>query len=907
MLITWDVWEGTLPRLVHTQRPTMSSLPFNYDETQKWLSALGKNGDTRVRAITKTPAEGVPKSLKFSADRLTDRLFVEQLIKENRNVYAVVNPGGDEASEISECIALFAEHDDLPTQEGLMPPLTAQSTAEEYNEYAAKNRELSYALVRRLVTEGALPKPTMCVDTGGKSLQWFWRLNNPIQDKAAWTVLQKRLIQLLKSDTSIIDAPRLMRLPGFPHASTGNLCIVKKVWSDFDDNFDVRFQLSDPEHFDDLLPALEDLYTGDSDLDNRNTKTQATEWFSLLTEGEQFACMAEMLGHVWRDTADTDTSHNDRLAFVAGLTHYLGNPDKMRDLWELACERNSDISWDKTTKTDMWTWAKEILRRGTGKNRSIGSAIRSAYKHGWIGRKWKARLANNEDHLCQMVYAELFQSGEGWLTSLERVYYKVDTHYELQTDVHLTRKINDFLAETDEFRSKHTPNTVEAILKNLKGRTGRDIFANPMGYINCTNGILKINKNRQYKLIPHDSPEGLSLVFFDAPRFAYDPNADRTHAERLLECLDENGRELFLRAMSFPLNWVDAAGGHGHGIALFSVGEGSNGKDTNADVLTRIYGEGAVGRVDLKEFWKQDRERSFEIYGLRHCKLNLPSETPSNMKVDHLKALKAAITGNVIKGEEKFADAIAFRPRLCMMFNTNDGVLLSNAQEADARRYMAIRWPYIFTKNEEKLRDTIRYRLADTRFLGVSEDDSRWIDEEVLPGYFNIMLEAFERVCNQGFTGLEAYSQSVVDSMGEDINHFRHFLKEHTATPEEYRKYNPTDKDWHERSVSVDELFNVLYKPYCQTIGRAKESEDIFGGGLELTQVSQSSDKTCLTSADLKARLKSDVGRMTKLPSDYYRQKYEDLLFPRTRQMIPKFALQEEFFEQILAYRKKHA
>lgn len=888
----------------------MGNFPFDYDETQTWLAALGKNGDTRVRAITKTPSEGVPKSLKFAANRLQDPLFVEQLIRENRNVYAVVNQGGDEASEISECIALFAEHDDLPTQEGLMPPLTAQSTPEEYAAYAAKNRELSWKLVRRLVTENSLPKPTMCVDTGGKSLQWFWRLNNPIQDKAAWTVLQKRLIQLLKSDISIIDAPRLMRLPGFPHASTGNLCVVKKIWSDLDENFDIRYELSDPEHFDHLLPDLneaQDLYAGDEDLNVKTTKTQATEWFSLLNEGEQFACMAEMLAHVWRDTADTDTSHNDRLAFVAGLTHYVGTPDKMRNLWEMACEKSSDITWDKTTKTDMWTWAKEILKRGTGKNRSIGSAIRSAYKHGWVGRRWKARLANNEDHLQQMVYTELFQSGEGWLTSLERVYYKVDTHYELQTDVSLTRKISDFLAEAEEFRSKHTANNVEAILKNLKQRTGRDISANPQGYINCTNGILKINKNRQYKLIPHDSPEGLSLVFFDAPRFAYDPNADRTHAERLLECLDEDAKELFLRAMSFPLNWVDAAGGHGHGIALFSVGEGSNGKDTNADVLTRIYGEGAIGRVDLKEFWKQDRERSFEIYGLRHCKLNLPSETPSNMKVDHLKALKAAITGNVIKGEEKFADAIAFRPRLCMMFNTNDGVLLSNAQEADARRYMAIRWPYIFTKNEDKLRDTARYRRADTRFLGVSEADSNWIDEYVLPGYFNIMLDAFERVCDLGFTGLEDYSQGVVDSMGADINHFRDFIKSHAAEGAEYTKLNPTNKDWHPSSVSCDELFNVLYKPFCKEIGRAKETDDLFGGGLELTQVSQSSDKTCLTTADLKARMKTDIGITTMTPSAYYKDKYEQYLFPRNRTMIPKFALQDEYFQQILTYRKKHA
>ena len=53
--------------------------------------------------------------------------------------------------------------------------------------------------------------------------------------------------------------------------------------------------------------------------------------------------------------------------------------------------------------------------------------------------------------------------------------------------------------------------------------------------------------------------------------------------------------------------------------------------------------------------------------------------------------------------------------------------------------------------------------------------------------------------------------------------------------------------------------------------------------------------------------MKTDIGITTMTPSAYYKDKYEQFLFPRNRTMIPKFALQDEYFQQILAYRKKHA
>ena len=49
----------------------------------------------------------------------------------------------------------------------------------------------------------------------GHGIHLYWRLVEPMTDLEAWRTLQKRLIQLLGSDPSIHDPPRIMRLPGF--------------------------------------------------------------------------------------------------------------------------------------------------------------------------------------------------------------------------------------------------------------------------------------------------------------------------------------------------------------------------------------------------------------------------------------------------------------------------------------------------------------------------------------------------------------------------------------------------------------------------------------------------------------------------------------------------------------------
>ena len=68
--------------------------------------------------------------------------------------------------------------------------------------------------------EANIPEPTVVVKTGGGIHAW-WRLAEPMTDMAEWTRYQKALAHRLGSDSSVTDAPRVMR--GIGHAGIGTV------------------------------------------------------------------------------------------------------------------------------------------------------------------------------------------------------------------------------------------------------------------------------------------------------------------------------------------------------------------------------------------------------------------------------------------------------------------------------------------------------------------------------------------------------------------------------------------------------------------------------------------------------------------------------------------------------------
>jgi hypothetical protein len=156
-------------------------------------------GDTvHYRAFLphKKGEKSTDKGRKVSAEYPGIPPQLTQWQAEGRGIYFVVNKGGAGIEEITECTALFYEHDNLP-------------------------KDVSALLWEDL----GLPEPTFQIDTGGKSIHSYWVFDSPV-NSTLWRSLQTDLLDFADADRSLKNQNRVMRAAGFAHAETGKLAEI---------------------------------------------------------------------------------------------------------------------------------------------------------------------------------------------------------------------------------------------------------------------------------------------------------------------------------------------------------------------------------------------------------------------------------------------------------------------------------------------------------------------------------------------------------------------------------------------------------------------------------------------------------------------------------------------------------
>ena len=115
--------------------------------------------------------------------------------EEGRSIYFCVN-GDYKNEDVKQCRVLFYEHDDISKEQSLVAWQTI-----------------------------GLPQPSLQVDTGGKSIHTYYLLDEPITPEL-WRTLQQGFIYHLKSDPSLHNPGRVMRLAGSIHPDTGEIASV---------------------------------------------------------------------------------------------------------------------------------------------------------------------------------------------------------------------------------------------------------------------------------------------------------------------------------------------------------------------------------------------------------------------------------------------------------------------------------------------------------------------------------------------------------------------------------------------------------------------------------------------------------------------------------------------------------
>ncbi|MGL6351453.1 MAG: hypothetical protein ACRC2U_16745, partial [Aeromonas sp.] len=169
----------------------------------QFLSLLGHDlgGNISVRAFypktdPRAKEKGADGKPKYKGDHRTRAIAQAKQVaqrweEEGKGIYLVVNGPGLKDADITQCRAVFYEHDDLAP-------------------------ELSTTLWQSL----GLPEPSFQVTTGGKSIHTYWVLTEPVAP-AEWKPLQADLIEFADGDRSCKNPSRVMRLPGFVHPETG--------------------------------------------------------------------------------------------------------------------------------------------------------------------------------------------------------------------------------------------------------------------------------------------------------------------------------------------------------------------------------------------------------------------------------------------------------------------------------------------------------------------------------------------------------------------------------------------------------------------------------------------------------------------------------------------------------------
>ena len=166
----------------------LTTFQNSLSEALTQLELLGyKNGDPVFLRLINT--EGIAQNLSATFPNLSE-------LPADQNAYVVVNGGGNADKDVTQCRAIFYEHDDLE-----------------------KSAQLD------LWQTLNLPEPTFQVDTGGKSVHSYWTFSASIAVDP-WRPLESDLLEFADADRSIKNPSRIMRLAGSVHQKTGQQATI---------------------------------------------------------------------------------------------------------------------------------------------------------------------------------------------------------------------------------------------------------------------------------------------------------------------------------------------------------------------------------------------------------------------------------------------------------------------------------------------------------------------------------------------------------------------------------------------------------------------------------------------------------------------------------------------------------
>ena len=259
---------------------------------------------------------------------------------------------------------------------------------------------------------------------------------------------------------------------------------------------------------------------------------------------------------------------------------------------------------------------------------------------------------------------------------------------------------------------------------------------NPPG-LNCSNGVVIVNNDGSHILVPHSPDKIYTYV-----GCKYDPDIDTTDCDRLLECLEPEQREIFIRTVAASLCLPLARLRMSRVKGLLCHGDGSNGKDTLRTVLVKVLGRGVTSKT-LKDFQVYDAGRKFPLAGLENSLCNWSSENSDTTKLDKLQSLKQFISGDVLTIEHKGRGEYPYEPQAIFLANCNILPSISTDSKAITSRYCILSFKKIYDMNPDLSKGELQ---ADPRF----KLDPDFIADHIAPAFLKRMLERIPLILAEG-------------------------------------------------------------------------------------------------------------------------------------------------------------
>lgn len=401
-----------------------------------------------------------------------------------------------------------------------------------------------------------------------------------------------------------------------------------------------------------------------------------------------------------------------------------------------------------------------------------------------VNKQQQSNTQQDEDSIILQIKEQVFDKpGQFFSVNADKpercqIYERSRTHYEPVTRSHLRRLVLQVM-ETDyrqKYSNKVATEVIDSIITEVELPDEEwSERVNPDGWLNCSNGILKVEPGAEPQLFPHGDPEVARLIFLSEPMVRFDPLADTTAARQLLfGCLEGESLQLYKRLIGSTLNYRSITSKHARIPMIVSADtSGMNGKSVNDECVAIIHGMGAVAHVGLETFKDRVNEDSDKngMWQLINKRYNCPTESLCNFNLSDNKLIKQTTSGEDITTRPLYRGQFTFRPRCGMHFSLNRMPLINTSKESATSRIRVIQWPHTFKMQPDP--DKPHEKQANPKFDPKNKDKT-FLYEELLPGYLLLMLEGYAEAYANGFP--EAESLALINEMQTETDHVSRFL-----------------------------------------------------------------------------------------------------------------------------------